>query len=222
MVLIIMLYSTTGGRAHTQIFYAKSQKANATMLETVYPSHPNPRSFLCFRAPNNKNIKMLCNAMPCYADVNAVLRCERKSINLRALLRATLDSGGPGRKISLEGSEGEGAIAVLGELAVGLASALVDFDNGVAVVEVTTSLGGDLEGGGVGLGDLSVVLLEAGTEGVGEVVASIIASDRSVRVRDITLHAAGDERNAGSLNHGDGGQDSESSGSELHIGGWLV
>lgn len=159
-------------------------------------------------APN----QMLCNAMFFIPDD------ARELENLSAL---ALDSGGPAGKVSSQRSEGVGAILVLDELALGLASALVDVDNRVAVVEVTPSLGGDLEAGGGGLADDSVVLLEAASESVGEVVAGGTL-DRSVRVRNVTLHAAGDERNARSLNHGDGGQDSESSGGELHIGGWFV
>ena len=144
----------------------------------------------------------------------------RESSNLSAL--AVLDGGGPGREVSCERGEGVGAILVLGELAVGLTSALVDVDNGSAVVEVTASLGSNLKGGGRGLGDDSVILLQAASEGIGEIVASIVASDGSVRVRNFTLHTAGEDGNAGSLNHGDSGQDSESSGGELHIGGWLI
>jgi hypothetical protein len=157
---------------------------------------------------------MKCNAM---FFQNPVMRDrELKFKNLRALL----GSGAPGRDIGCERTEGVGAIGVRDELAVGLTAALVDVDDGSAVVEVATILTGDLEAGGSGLRDDSVVLLETASEGVGEVIVGIsVTGDWSVRVSDITLHAAGEDRNAGSLNHGDGGQDSESSGGELHIGG---
>jgi len=129
-------------------------------------------------------------------------------------LGTTLDSRLPLWEIFSGRGEYEGSVRIGLERAMSHAIFLIDIDKGIAVVELGrgTGFGVDRERVASSCSDLGVVFLQAGCEGVAEVIARWASRGfcASVWVADIALHAAGDDGNARSLDHGGSGEQSKS------------
>lgn len=137
---------------------------------------------------------------------------------------ATFDSGLPARKILRSRGEFEGAVAVGDKSAIVHAVGLVDSNERAAVVEVIfTVFAVDYERGCASWGDwgdICLVLLQACCEGLAKVIARGCGGFYGTSgVADIALHAAGDDGNTRSLDHGGSGEEGKSGGSELHVCG---